>query len=106
MKFPRRSAFRWQWQLWTALLLCVCTTALAAPTSKSSKKKKRSGSAKKSEVVRKAEPPAEPEILPGGIPNTRAHAVMVVDARTGEVLFEKNADEHRAAASTQKLLTA
>ena len=31
---------------------------------------------------------------------------MVIDARTGEVLYEKNADEQRAAASTQKLLTA
>jgi D-alanyl-D-alanine carboxypeptidase (penicillin-binding protein 5/6) len=31
---------------------------------------------------------------------------MVIDARTGEVLYEKNADQHRAAASTQKLLTA
>jgi D-alanyl-D-alanine carboxypeptidase (penicillin-binding protein 5/6) len=39
-------------------------------------------------------------------PNTRAQAVMVVDARTGEILYEKNADSPRAAASTQKLLTA
>ena len=106
MKFPRRSAFRWHWQLWTALLLCVCTTALAAPTSKSSKKKKRSGSAKKSQTVRKAQPVPEPEILPGGIPNTRAQAVIVIDARSGEVLYEKNADQQRAPASTQKLLTA
>ena len=106
MKFPRRSAFRWQWQLWTALLLCVCTTALAAPNSSSSKKKKRSVSTKKSQTVREAEPPAEPEILPSGIPNTRAQSVMVIDARSGEVLYEKNPDQHRAAASTQKLLTA
>jgi D-alanyl-D-alanine carboxypeptidase (penicillin-binding protein 5/6) len=32
--------------------------------------------------------------------------VLVEDARTGEVLYEKNADAQRAAASTQKLLTA
>ncbi len=31
---------------------------------------------------------------------------MMVDARTGETLYEKNADEVRPAASTQKLLTA
>ena len=31
---------------------------------------------------------------------------MIVDARTGQSLYEKNADETRAAASTQKLLTA
>ncbi|MGI9172879.1 MAG: D-alanyl-D-alanine carboxypeptidase family protein, partial [Chthoniobacterales bacterium] len=36
----------------------------------------------------------------------RAVSVLVDDARTGEVLYEKNADAPRAAASTQKLLTA
>ena len=40
------------------------------------------------------------------VPNTRAYSVMVVDARTGAVLHEKNADQLRPAASTQKLLTA
>jgi serine-type D-Ala-D-Ala carboxypeptidase (penicillin-binding protein 5/6) len=41
-----------------------------------------------------------------GVPKTRAAAVLVQDARTGETLYEKNADTPRAAASTQKLLTA
>jgi D-alanyl-D-alanine carboxypeptidase (penicillin-binding protein 5/6) len=40
------------------------------------------------------------------VPRTRAVSVLVEDARTGEVLYEKNADAQRAAASTQKLLTA
>lgn len=40
------------------------------------------------------------------VPKTRAASVLVEDARSGEVLYEKNADETRAAASTQKLLTA
>jgi serine-type D-Ala-D-Ala carboxypeptidase (penicillin-binding protein 5/6) len=40
------------------------------------------------------------------VPRTRAVSVVVEDARTGEVLYEKNADAQRAAASTQKLLTA
>jgi D-alanyl-D-alanine carboxypeptidase (penicillin-binding protein 5/6) len=31
---------------------------------------------------------------------------MVIDAQTGQILYEKNPDESRAAASTQKLLTA
>ena len=39
-------------------------------------------------------------------PKTRAAAVLVQDARSGETLYEKNADMPRAAASTQKLLTA
>lgn len=43
---------------------------------------------------------------PNRVPNTRATSALVVDARTGEVLHEKNADQPRAAASTQKLLTA
>lgn len=40
------------------------------------------------------------------VPKTRAAAVLVQDARSGEILYEKNADARRAAASTQKLLTA
>lgn len=43
---------------------------------------------------------------PNRVPNTRANSVMVVDARSGQILYEKNADQPRAAASTQKLLTA
>ncbi len=39
-------------------------------------------------------------------PKTRAAAVLVQDARSGEILYEKNADAPRAVASTQKLLTA
>lgn len=101
MKVSRRSAHR-RWQLWLALLCCVCTTVTAAPT-----KKKRSS---KHTTVRRAEPaepaaPPEPATLPGGVPNTRAASVIVIDARTGEVLYEKNADAQRAVASTQKLLT-
>ncbi len=49
---------------------------------------------------------SEPSKGPGEIPNTRAKAVMMIDARTGQTLYEKNADEIRPAASTQKLLTA
>jgi D-alanyl-D-alanine carboxypeptidase (penicillin-binding protein 5/6) len=39
-------------------------------------------------------------------PVTKAASVMVIDARSGEIFYEKNADAPRAAASTQKLLTA
>lgn len=44
--------------------------------------------------------------LPNGVPVTKAKSVMVIDAQTGQILYEKNPDEYRAAASTQKLLTA
>jgi len=39
-------------------------------------------------------------------PNTVAKSVFVVDSQTGRALYAKNADERRAVASTQKLLTA
>ena len=47
-----------------------------------------------------------PPPVSGGVPATGARSVMMVDARTGKTLYEKNADEMRPAASTQKLLTA
>lgn len=39
-------------------------------------------------------------------PKIGAPAAVLIDARTGRVLYEKNADEVRPIASTQKLLTA
>ena len=63
--------------------------------------------------VRKAEPagstpagPPPPGSVSKIVPTTRAVSVMVIDAHSGEILYEKNADAPRAAASTQKLLTA
>ena len=50
--------------------------------------------------------PAPTEYTPEGIPKTTAASVIVVDANSGKTLYEKNADQFRAAASTQKLLTA
>jgi serine-type D-Ala-D-Ala carboxypeptidase (penicillin-binding protein 5/6) len=49
---------------------------------------------------------APTEFTPDGIPKTSAASVMVVDANNGRILYEKNADQVRQAASTQKLLTA
>jgi len=50
--------------------------------------------------------PAPTEYTPDGIPKTSAASVIVVDANTGKILYEKNADQIRPPASTQKLLTA
>ena len=93
-------------------LAYVCTIALAL-CSVAAKKKQHFKPVRPMDVpdsiseVRKAEPVAPP---PGSVskiaPVTRAAAVMVIDARTGEIFYEKNADAPRAAASTQKLLTA
>ena len=49
---------------------------------------------------------APTEYTPEGIPKTSAASVIVVDANTGKTLYEKNPDQFRAPASTQKLLTA
>ena len=50
--------------------------------------------------------PAPTEYTPDGIPKTGAASVIVVDANSGKTLYEKNPDQFRAPASTQKLLTA
>ncbi len=50
--------------------------------------------------------PAPTEYTPEGIPKTSAASVIVVDANSGKILYEKNADQIRVPASTQKLLTA
>ena len=50
--------------------------------------------------------PAATEYTPEGIPKTSASSVIVVDANSGKTLYEKNPDQFRAPASTQKLLTA
>ena len=50
--------------------------------------------------------PSNEVLWPAGAPGLYAQSAIMIDARTGQVLFQKNADERRAPASTQKLLTA
>ena len=83
------------------LLLAAVLFATAMPAS-AAKKKKHAPQAE-------ATPAPEPVLVPntsGGIPATNAASVLVIDAFTAHVLYQKNADELRPAASTQKLLTA
>ena len=85
---------------------------LAAPAGAAAKKKKSgSTSGTKKAVVHdptdddegpRAQRPADPTRPP----QVRADSVLVFDARTNKVLYEKNADFRRPIASTQKLLTA
>lgn len=100
-----------RWRLWVALLCCLCTTAVAAPAKKKRAKKADAEAfdeVRASGTVKKARPVEDfdiPQTVPGSVPNTAAASVIVIDARSGEVLYEKNPDAPRAAASTQKLLT-
>ncbi len=72
--------------------------------SKSTHARSHRARAKSKETEESA--PAPTEYTPEGIPKTSAASVIVVDANTGKTLYEKNADQVRAPASTQKLLTA
>jgi D-alanyl-D-alanine carboxypeptidase (penicillin-binding protein 5/6) len=47
-----------------------------------------------------------PPAAGGAVPSTGARSVLIIDAHSGQTLYEKNADEIRPPASTQKLLTA
>jgi D-alanyl-D-alanine carboxypeptidase (penicillin-binding protein 5/6) len=73
-------------------------------TSKSTHAHSHRTRAKSKETEESFPPPTE--YTPEGIPKTTAASVIVVDANTGKTLYEKNADQTRPAASTQKLLTA
>jgi D-alanyl-D-alanine carboxypeptidase (penicillin-binding protein 5/6) len=75
-----------------------------AQASKSTHTRTRRARPKPKETEESAPEPTG--YTPDGIPKTNAASVIVVDANTGQTLYEKNADETRAAASTQKLLTA
>jgi D-alanyl-D-alanine carboxypeptidase (penicillin-binding protein 5/6) len=83
--------------------------AEATPTRKAKSSKSTRGRTHRARAKAKETPetiPAPTEFTPEGIPNTSAASVIVVDANTGKILYEKNADQFRAPASTQKLLTA
>jgi serine-type D-Ala-D-Ala carboxypeptidase (penicillin-binding protein 5/6) len=53
-----------------------------------------------------APPPGNPGLWPAGAPSIYARSAILIDARTGRTLYQKNADATGPVASTQKLLTA
>jgi D-alanyl-D-alanine carboxypeptidase (penicillin-binding protein 5/6) len=78
-----------------------------ARKTKASKSTHAASHRKRAKAKETEEPiPAPTQYTPEGIPKTSAASIIVVDANTGKILYEKNPDQIRAAASTQKLLTA
>jgi D-alanyl-D-alanine carboxypeptidase (penicillin-binding protein 5/6) len=53
-----------------------------------------------------ASAPAAAQNPPAGAPPLQAKAAIVMEASTGDILFQKNASQRRAIASTTKLMTA
>jgi D-alanyl-D-alanine carboxypeptidase (penicillin-binding protein 5/6) len=84
----------------------LCALLAAALTASGATHHKKSSASASPSPDSSEDTTAAPKLGPDGVPVTHAASVMVLDARTGAVLYEKNADEHRPAASTQKLLTA
>ena len=80
------------------------TPTRKSKTSKSTRTRSHRARAKSKETPETI--PAPTEFTPEGIPKTTAASVIVVDANSGKTLYEKNPDQFRAPASTQKLLTA
>ena len=91
----------------TRLAAFLFTLALLlTPAIAASKKPSRSTSPSNPESPGVARPFAVDDNDPSVFPEVAAESVILCDASTGRVLYEKNPDQPRAVASTQKLLTA
>jgi D-alanyl-D-alanine carboxypeptidase (penicillin-binding protein 5/6) len=86
------------------LTLSLAAPAMAATTTKKKPVAKKPATTTKA-APKKETPEAFPAIEESGPPSVHGAAAIMVDAQTGRVLFEHNADEVRPVASTQKLLT-
>jgi len=83
-----------------SILALVALSAGLSPSLEASTHKKKPA------TPAQPDPPITTEFVGTAVPVVRAASVMVIEAKTGELLYQKNADEQRAPASTQKLLTA
>ena len=88
---PVRGAGKW---LLAATLVCAIGAAVAAPAAKEKEKAKAKGPATATQVAKKDE----------GF-QTAAPTAILIDAESGSVLFEKNADMLVPPASLSKLMT-
>ena len=104
---PRHSTVRPQNFMKRIAAFLFAIALLLAPASAAGKKPPtRTTTAEKPESPGVSRPFAVDDTDPSVFPEVAAESVMLCDAVTGRVLYEKNADQIRAVASTQKLLTA
>ena len=82
-------------------MVSAILAGMVAPAGATTKKKSKTSDSPSS--ASSVTPTVDPS---GSTPRTRAESVLVEDAVSGQVLYEKNADQLRPPASTQKLLTA
>jgi len=88
-------------RLFNCFLTLVLALVICSPANATTHKKKKSSSQQTDE-----DSSAALQKDQNGAPIVRAASVYVIEAKTGRVLYQKNAVERRAPASTQKLLTA
>jgi D-alanyl-D-alanine carboxypeptidase (penicillin-binding protein 5/6) len=108
---------------WTAVATAAPLQKKSEPVEAKPAQKKSSGSSSSSSSSKTpAKSPAKPATKPpvkavpverdeeeeeeGGLPRVHAASAILVDASSGRVLHARNADQQRAVASTQKLMTA
>ena len=89
-----------------AAFLFTLALLLAPAFAATKKKPSHPSSAAKPESPGVARPFAVDDNDPSVFPEVAAQSVILCDASTGRVLYEKNPDQQRPVASTQKLLTA
>jgi D-alanyl-D-alanine carboxypeptidase (penicillin-binding protein 5/6) len=91
----------------TSLFVLTLLLFALVPTAPAATKKKKPASDDSSSSTSTSSKRDVPEAFPvtEGAPAITAGSAILLDAKTGKVIYELNADQHRPVASTQKLLT-